>query len=455
MWFRISACLWIVVCSCGCSVEHFRAETELFPDGSVDRSIWQPLDEQQRKRWPEVHDGISDERLQSEPWDVFDIHHPKQKDGKPNHPKNNGWSARGRFGSVEEIPEHYRVEAPPGLPASTLKRQTEREDFVFVTEHRWEETLTDCVKLDEIPFARRELIDFVVPILVETLRQELTDYDVSAVEPWLRDEGATWLDELISLWIDLSLRHEQPWVRNKGRKSQGEQRLKALNARQGLKDTTDETLERFGQDKAKQLIRKKDGTPITDEFAAELVRELLKPDSKKSPNRFHQRGKKLITEKYSSDEIFQKQVQARLVPIIGLHSPLQLLPQDFDYRLTMPGDVFESNGEIVSANRVRWRFNGHEAYPFGYSMRCRSLQPNDANQRVVFKNVPIKTSNDCQRLVRLLRSKSEWRDVLLKCVEEKSQQPLLDLRTKILRRNDFPERLKFDDLAELLHIEAK
>ena len=117
---RVFACLWFIVVSSGCTVEHYRAETELFPDGSVDRSIWQPLDEQQRKRWPEVREGIQDERLQSEPWEALD--HNRQK----LHPKSSGTSARGRFGSVEEIPEHYRREAPPGLPDSTLKRKAER-----------------------------------------------------------------------------------------------------------------------------------------------------------------------------------------------------------------------------------------------------------------------------------------------------------------------------------------
>ncbi len=121
----------------------------------------------------------------------------------------------------------------------------------------------------------------------------------------------------------------------------------------------------------------------------------------------------------------------------------------------MPGFVVESNGDVASANRVRWRFDAQEAYPFGYSMRGRSLQPHEANQQAVFKAMPIKTSDDCQRLVRLLRSKSEWRDVLLKCVEDKSQQPLLDLRDNILRRNDFSERLKFNDLAELLRLKVK
>ncbi len=332
---RVFACLWLVVVSSGCSVEHYRAETELFFDGSVDRSIWQPLDEQQRKRWPNVVGGIQDQRLQSEPWEMLDPNRPKGNDVKPSHPKDSGTSARGRFGSVEEIPEHYHKEAPPGFPASTLQRKAEREDFVFVTEHRWEETLTDCVKLEEIPHARRSLIDFVVPILVETLRQELEpDYDVSAVEPWLRDEGATWFDELISLWIDLSLRHEQPWLQDKGLKSQAEQRLAAVNARHGLKDLENETLERFCRDKAGQLLRRKDGTPISDEFATELVRDVLKSDSKESPNRFEHRGKKIIDDKYSSEEVFKKQLQARVVPIVGLHPLLDLRPQHFDYRLT-------------------------------------------------------------------------------------------------------------------------
>lgn len=452
---RVVACVWIVVVSCGCSVDHFRAETELFPDGSVDRSIWQPLNEEQRKRWPEVRDGIADERLQSEPWAVFDINRPKQKDGKPNHPKNNGSSARGRFGSVEEIPEHYRKEAPPGFPDSTLKRKVEREDFVFVTEHRWEETLTDGVKLEDIPAARKELINFMVPITAETLRQELEpEYDVSAVEPWLRDEGAIWLDELVSLWIDLCLRNDRPWLEDKELKSQAEKRFHAVNARHGLKDLEKETQERFCRDKAKQLIRNKDGTLITDEFATKLARELMERESKETPNRFVRRRDKLIEDKYGSDKVFQDQLWARTAPIVGLHS-FSIPPQDFDYRLTMPGHVVASNGELVSSNRVRWRFDASRAFPFGYSMRCRSLQPNDANQRGVFKNVPIKTSNDCQRLVRLLRSKPEWHDVLLKCVEEKSRQPLLDLHTKVLHRNDFPERLKFDDLAELLHLEPK
>ena len=396
---RVFACLWFIVVSSGCTVEHYRAETELFPDGSVDRSIWQPLDEQQRKKWPEVREGIQDERLQSEPWEALDFNRPKL------HPKNSGTSARGRFGSVEEIPEHYRREAPPGLPDSTLKRKAEREDFVFVIEHRWEETLTDCVKLEEIPFARRSLIDFVVPIFVETLRQELEpDYDVSALEPWLRDEGATWLDELISLWIDLSLRPERQWPEDKGLKAQAEQRFLAVNARHGLKDLEKETFEQFCRDKAKQLVKRKDGSPISDKFAAELVRDLLKSDSKESPNRFERRAEKMIANKYGSNELFKKQLQARIVPIIGLHSPLQFSPQQFDYRLTMPGFVVESNGELTSANRVRWRFNAQEAYPFGYSMRCRSLQSSDENQRAVFNKVLLTTRNDCERLVRMLKA---------------------------------------------------
>lgn len=454
MWNRPVAGLWLTALLCGCSVEHFRAETELFSDGSVDRSIWQPLDETQRKQWPTVAQGMQDERLQTELWGAFDFNRPKRKDGKPANPKDDGVSARGKFASVKEIPEHYRKEASPGPPAATLQRKVEREDFVFVTEHRWEETLTDCVKLEEIPAARRALIDFVIPLFVETLRQELEpDCDVSALEPWLRDEGATWLDELISLYIDLSLRAGPSWVQDKSAKTQAEQRFQAINARHGLKSFDNEAIDRFVLDKAKQLIKQKDGTSMTEKLAAELASAISNSDSPQTPNRFERRSKKLITDKYSSEEIFQKQLHARLVPLIGLHSPFQFAPQEFDYRLIVPGFIVESNGELTSANRVRWRFAAAEAFPFGYSMRSRSLQSNDDIQRTILNDVPLKTGHDCERLVRLLRAKPEWLRVLQACVEQKSRQPLLDLRTRVLRRNDFTERLQFDDIGSLLKLE--
>ena len=447
---RIAAACLCVVFASGCvSAEHFRAETLLRSDGSVDRAIWQPRDKAQHEHWDEVRSGVRDERLQSELWEVVDNSQPKGPDGKTAKPQDYYTSARGRFASAEKIPEHYRKEAPKGLPASILKRKVERDDFVFVTEHRWEETLTDCVHLDDIPAARRELVDLAVPIIVESLSSELgTDYDVSEVERWLRDEGATWFDELTALFIDLVMR--KLWPANPHKEA--EQRLIAVNRRHGLENLDRKTVEHFAESKVKRLVKRRDGQMLDEKLVAEIVRWITFQSEElgQPKNRFSQSAERFIKAKYQSDDVFQEQAHSRVARILGLHHPVIFTRQEFDYRLTVPGFVVETTGELTTDNRVRWRFDAGQAFPFGYAMRCRSLQPNEASQRAVFNDVILKSRNDCERLVRLLKAKPEWRETLATCVTEKSRQPLLDLRKKI--RNDLKARLQFEDLESLLRL---
>lgn len=447
---RILVCLWTLVAASGCMTEYFRAETTLLPDGSVDRVIWQTLDKEQHKQWQDVRSGIQDQRLESELWEVAD-NTLKGKDGKPANPKEQGTTARGHFASAELIPEHYRKEAPAGLTAATLKRKSEQEDFVFVTEHRWEETLTDCVHLEDVPAARRELVDLVVPIIVETLGKELgPDYDVSEVERWLRDEGATWFDELTALFLDLAARDNWPQNTDKVLSQQAEQRLAKINQRHGLANLEVGTIEKFCEGKLKQLVKRPDGKPLDDQMAAKIFHGMLSPAEGQAKGRFEQRSEEVIKSKHHSEEAFKEQLQTRFVRIAGLHHGVLQTPQLFDYRLTMPGFVVETNGVLLGENRVRWRFPATQAFPLGYTMRCRSLQPNEANQKAVFKDAPLKTRSGCERLVRLLRAKPEWREVLKQCVANKSREPLLELRRKFQHVIDLKERSRFDDLAALL-----
>mgnify|MGYP003390258622 CR=1 FL=1 len=449
---RIAAWLGMVFAA-GCTTEHFRAETVLLPDGSVDRVIWQSLDKEQHEPWDEVRDGIQDERLASELWTLVD-HAPKGPDGKPA-PKSGGVTARGHFQSVEQIPQHYRKDAPPGLPASILKRKVEREDFVFVNEHRWEETLTDCVKLDDIPAARRALVEMLVPAIMEPLREELgTEYDISSAELWLRGEAAAWFDELSALLLELGITKSLDFDADKPAKERAEKRLSVINARHGLANTENETGEEFARHKVRKLIRRHDGKELDDELVATIVRFVAQqPEAEGRPeNRFGRRAQQWIEATYGSEDFLKEQCFEQLARIVGLHQlPLQS-PQAFDYRLTVPGFVVETTGELTSDNQVRWQFHATEAFPFGYAMRCRSVQPNEANQRAVFNDVVINNRDACERLMRLLQARPEWRKTLTTCVTEKSQQPLLELRKWVRRRNDIKERLQFEDLESLLKL---
>lgn len=449
---RIAACLWIVVVSAGCSVEHFRAETVLKSDGRVERAIWQSsLSEEQQKLWPEVKVGEPGKRLD---WDWGDVL-PRGGEAKPKAPnaKDGYVFARGEFAAAEQIPEHYRKQEGDDGPATTLRRKVERDDLIFLTEHRWEETLNDIVKLEDIPAARRELIDLLVPVAVETLREVLNaDHDVSAAETLLRDEGARWLEELVALYLDLSLRSSTRWMVDKELKREAESRLEAINRRHGLKSLESDAIRQFGIAKIRQVIKRRDGKPLDDRLPDEILRWLLnEAEEKDDPeNRFKQTVQSVIQIKHGSKEAFEKQFSLSLVRMVGLFHPLQT-KQHFDDRLTMPGFVVETNGELLSENHVRWRFEASQAFPFGYAMRCRSLEPNEVNQRIVFGKVLLKSHDQCEKFSRLLKAKPEWRETLQKCVSEKSKQPLLDLRREMLDKNDVDEQFKMKALAELLN----
>ncbi len=450
---RIAVWLWIVVVSSGCSVEHFRAETVLKSDGRIERAIWQSsLNEEQQKLWPEVKVGEPGKRLD---WDWGDAL-PRGGEAKPKAPnaKDGYVFARGEFASAEQIPEHYRKQEHEDGPTATLRRKVERDDLIFLTEHRWEESINDIVKLEDIPAARRELVDLLVPVAVETLKEVLEpDHDVTAAETLLRDEGARWLEELVALYLDLSLRSSTRWMVDKELKREAESRLEAINRRHGLKSIESDAIRRFGIAKIRQVIKRRDGKPLDDRLPEEILHWLLnEAEEQDDPeNRFKQTVQSVIQTKHGSKEAFQKQVYSCVVRMVGLFHPLQT-KQHFDDRLTMPGFVIETNGELLSENRVRWRFDAAQAFPFGYAMRCRSLEPNEVNQRIVFGNVLLKTHDQCEKFARLLKAKPEWRETLQKCVAEKSKRPLLDLRREVLDNNDVDERFKFNALALLLDL---
>lgn len=457
---RMSVCVWIVFVSAGCGVEHYRAETVLKSDGRVDRSIWQSsLSDEHRKLWPEVQTGVHDKQLD---WEWIDAmprggEAEAKANGKASNHKDKYVFAHGEFASLEQVPEHYRKSMEGDEPSATLRRKSEREDLIFLTEHRWTETLTDVVKLEDIPAARRELIELLVPVIVETLRQELdTDYDISAVETFMRDEGAKWLEELVSLYVDLSVRNSSRWTEDKELKHEAEMRLAAVNRQHGLKSMDSGDIHQFGISKIRAVIKRRDGRPLDDRIAKEILRWLMNESEQEGDpeNRFKQSFERVIKSRFDSKEAFEKQTHLCLVRIFGMHHPLQT-PQHFNYRLTMPGIVVETNGLLLDKHRVRWRFSAAQAFPFGFAMRCRSLEPNEANQRAVFGEVLLMSSDRCEKLVRLLRAQPDWRETLQQCVAQKSKQPLLDLRRQVLNRKDVDERFKLEALESLLLPEQK
>src|SRR5205823_10514557 len=74
----------------------------------------------------------------------------------------------------------------------------------------------------------------------------------------------------------------------------------------------------------------------------------------------------------------------------------------FDYSLTLPGKIVAANGEILSAQRVRWRFPTYHAFPFGYPMTCRSLLPLMERQKPLLGRALLVSREDMLQFVELV-----------------------------------------------------
>jgi hypothetical protein len=87
----------------------------------------------------------------------------------------------------------------------------------------------------------------------------------------------------------------------------------------------------------------------------------------------------------------------------------------------------ESNGQILAANRVRWQFEGREAYPFGFTMECRSLDPDPEAQKLL-TGTPLADREAMLRFAALVDGHEGLLGTLRECRRRKTLKPLTDYR---------------------------
>jgi hypothetical protein len=93
----------------------------------------------------------------------------------------------------------------------------------------------------------------------------------------------------------------------------------------------------------------------------------------------------------------------------------------------MPGEVVEANGQILAASRVRWEFHAREAYPFGFTMECRSLAPDPEAQKLL-TGAPLADREAMLRFAALVDGHEGLLGVLRACRQQKTLKPLIDYR---------------------------
>jgi hypothetical protein len=442
----------------GC--DEYRIETVLYSDGSVDRAIYQPAedtpkDARKSDRWKQVTFAPAPDKAAKEGWSGL-IRDLPLKAPDRDRPYLAAWA---RFPSPDRIPDHVEFKAPEGskVPSGKLVRRYQRNDYVFVVEHRWREALTDVVTLADLRQAREELADLLLQVGEDSFQEAVgPNYDSRELFKWLRSEGKAMFAEIT----------EARFIQYAARKGQGgddafKDELAAILARHGLAlkaqgqwlddKGTEEALEKFC---VAQLVRgvrdRKSGAAVDPATAATWLREMVKRNDKESEkNRFEKAAAKVIDRKYQGQAALQRRLQALQVRVLGLYRGSLILPAPqshaFHYTLMMPGKVVECNGQILTDNRARWQFGAEDAYPLGYEMSCSSLEAQPQNQRELLKGQPLADREGMLDYVKAVAGNDKLLAALEECRKQKSMAPLYELRK---------QQIELDRLLKLLKLPA-
>ena len=391
----------------GCR-EFYWANTTLRSDGSVERAVYQPA-----ASLPSPY-GWLEYRTVAKPtqWDApwpespDDLQLPEQDSDTAQQYV----FARGHFATVDQIPSHFRVSTPDEARSAELMRLYERTSYGWYTEHHWQETLTDVISLTDMRQARRELADALIALLEEILRQAYGDtLDSRQLLEWLRSEGVAWCEELSDAFYETCQLPD-------GHKRWQSAIQKVLDKRGLSLSLTDEgqenavRLRQFISAKLQMLLRQPDGQPVSPEVVAEITDFLVPPPDTEQPEegRLQNAAARSIERLYGSREVWEKNLQAHLARIVGVHFLASGVRQ-FRYDLTVPGIIVETNGILHHDNRVRWEFAGEAAYPNGYRMVCRSLEPHVEVQRALWGETRFGDRESLTRLHALVQRDEEVR----------------------------------------------
>ena len=131
----------LAIAAVGCDT--YRIETVLYPDGSVDRAIYQPekdtpKDARNAEHWKQVTFAPSPDASEKEGWSGLIRDLPLREANKDR----TYIAAWGHFPSPDQIPDHVEFKAPEGskVPAGKLVRTYKKNDYLFVVEYEWRET---------------------------------------------------------------------------------------------------------------------------------------------------------------------------------------------------------------------------------------------------------------------------------------------------------------------------
>lgn len=433
------------ITTAGCTSNVYRIETTLHPDGQVERSLYQPAGGPTvgvaAPAWERV---VKAEKIEHTDWDR-PIRGLPEGNPKPGEGYVAAW---GKFPSAEAIPTHFVRKSADGAREGRLVPTSSKTDLGLVTEHVWDEWLTNTVSLNDLRDARRELADLSLQILTDVLREELgPDYDFDRLIAFLRADGILWFEEMTNVYLEVALRREP----NAEQRLQKE--MEALAARRGLASLEKEAISDFAALHLRLLIRDREGKPLSDQRVTEILRWLgihaEKPMADSvAASPFDAAAKRVIERRYGGEDAIQKRLGSLADRIIGVYGIFGGL-EKFHASVTMPGVIVESTGVLNDNQTTTWTFTAADAYPFGYRMRARSLERHPQINRVFGRDV-LSTRADRIAFADLVRRHDALIQLLSECMKTGSRDPWTKLVQEVEAGEDAGKKKELARVRRLL-----
>ena len=440
--------VWLVgsFCASGCgSPALLQVETTIRPDGSCDRSIWQPKDAmlpdgalspQWRARWRTVVDATIP---------------PAFAAGNPN-PDRAYFHAEGSFPSPDQIPPHFlkRIDGHPELGASELVRAYHRDDYGLIVAHRWSETITNIVTRDDYLKARDQFIDIGVPMFRGALEDVFgREYDVTALGDEVQKRARPFLVELLDIYYEMELHPpSNPDADVDALRPRFVAALRGLGVKlpENAENTADSmVIDTAVRDYLHSLIlrdvKRRDGQPMTEADVQAILGA-----SSTSPYREN-------LEKYVKDH--KEELDSKLAPLIVRMTGLYNYPPIFSgpgpqfvFGLRLPGWIIETNGTADDKGQIAWGFGGGDLFPGGFEMQAESVEVDRPAQTKLLGRVVVDDVKSARALRDLLAKDEALADLLRRAVKEGDRAVLRDFQAR-----DEAQRARLDQIKELLRLE--
>ncbi|MFN0056305.1 MAG: hypothetical protein ACKV0T_29515 [Planctomycetales bacterium] len=464
---RIVPIVWLVCGLPGCGQHVYRAETQWHADGKVTRAVFQPRDETpQEAQHPALWRRMTASKERPpERW-------PRAIADLPDFPADSEhpyFVADGEFESAANLPATFFAKPPAGIPPGKLVVATERLDFVFVTEHRWNETLTDSVSLPDLKRACEELSELAVELATTVLKEDLEEAcDISSLADWGRSDGKAWLTAAALEFYASGARRELNDADRMSRRfadlclpfglvltDPGGNPLALEEWTQAVRDFLRQLLQKH--------VRRPDGRPLPAEELDRILSALNDDGNATSPDqaaaqqqRFEKLFKKFCDERFGGTKEFEQHVWGLVTRIVGLYyARLLAPPRRMHYTLSAPGRILSTNGELLSDRAVEWSFRDLDAFPLGYRMECRSLTVDKDRQKQLLGRQPLDTFPKQTQFARLVASDGDLQRALRACHEAEQLTPLWEYR-KGLWNSGTPESWqRLQRLWKLLELPEK